>query len=72
VIDERLAAYPRLSATRLYDEVRAAGYLDGYTQLKEPVRRVRPRPPADPAVRYETKPGVQTQVVFAEFKLPWG
>jgi len=72
LIGERLAAYPQLSATRLFDEICAAGYTGGYTQLKEHVRTVRPRPTADPVVRYETKPGLQAQVDFAEFKLPWG
>jgi transposase len=67
-----LAEYPRLSATRLYDEVRAAGYVGGYTQVKEYVREVRPGPPVDPVVRFETAPGLQAQVDFAEFRLPWG
>jgi transposase len=68
----RLAEYPRLSATRLFDEVRATGYPGGYSQVKEYVREVRPGPPADPVVRFETPPGLQAQVDFAEFRLPWG
>jgi transposase len=72
LIAERLAAYPQLSATRLFDEIRAAGYTGGYTQLKAHVRSVRPRPPADPVVRFETPAGLQAQVDFAQFTLPWG
>jgi transposase len=72
IILARLAAYPRLSATRLHDEIRAAGYAGGYTQVKEYVRQVRPKPPADPVVRFETPAGLQAQVDFAEFRLPWG
>jgi len=72
IIDTRLAEYPRLTATRLYDEIRAAGYEGGYTQVKDYVRRVRPTPTADPVVRFETPPGRQAQVDFAEFRLPWG
>jgi len=34
IIEARLAAYPQLSAVRLLDEIRAAGYAGGYTQLK--------------------------------------
>jgi transposase len=68
----RLSEYPRLSATRLFEEVRAAGYGGGYTQIKDYVRRVRPGPPPDPVVRFETPPGLQAQVDFAEFRLPWG
>ena len=72
VIAARLAEFPKLSATRLFDEIRAAGYAGGYTQVKEYVRRVRPAPAPDPVVRFETPPGHQAQVDFAEFRLPWG
>jgi len=72
IIETRLAQYPELSATRLFDEIRAAGYDGGYTQVKEYVRQARPAPPADPVVRFETPPGLQAQVDFAEFRLPWG
>jgi transposase len=72
IILARLAAYPKLSATRLHDEIRAAGYAGSYTQVKEYVRQVRPKPPADPVVRFETPAGLQAQVDFAEFHLPWG
>ena len=34
IIEARLAAYPELSAVRLLDEIRAAGYAGGYSQLK--------------------------------------
>jgi len=72
IIDARLTEFPRLTAARLFEEIRAAGYAGGYTQLKEYVRQVRPAPPADPVVRFETPPGQQAQVDFAEFRLPWG
>ncbi len=72
IIDARLSEFPKLTATRLFDEIRAAGYAGGYTQVKAYVRRVRPTPPADPVVRFETPPGYQAQVDFAEFRLPWG
>jgi len=72
IIGARLAEFPRLTAARLLAEIRAAGYAGGYTQLKEYVREVRPAPPPDPIVRFETPPGQQAQVDFAEFRLPWG
>ena len=72
IIDSRLAEFPKLTATRLFDEIRAAGYVGGYTQVKEYVRQVRPAPLPDPIVRFETLPGHQAQVDFAEFRLPWG
>ncbi|HET9948660.1 MAG TPA: IS21 family transposase, partial [Longimicrobiales bacterium] len=50
----------------------AAGYEGGYTQLKEYVREIRPRPPEEPLVRFETAPGRQAQVDFADFTFRWG
>src|SRR5262249_18599288 len=72
IIEERLATYPALSAVRLFTECRAAGYPGSYTQLRTYVRLVRPTPPADPIIRFETPPGQQAQVDFAEVRLPWG
>jgi len=72
IIAARLGEYPKLSATRLYEEIRSAGYTGGYTQVKDYVRVVRPGPPQDPVVRFETPAGLQAQVDFAEFRLPWG
>lgn len=72
LIVERLTAYPQLSATRLFEEVKSAGYRGGYTQVKDYVRAVRPPEPVDPVVRFETPAGHQAQVDFAHFRLPWG
>ncbi len=72
LIDERLATYPALSAVRLFDECRAAGYPGGITQLRDYVMKIRPRPEPEPIVRFETAPGLQAQCDFAELKLPWG
>ena len=72
IVTTRLEAYPALSAVRLFDEIRAAGYPGSLTQLKGFVRQVRPRPEPEPLVRFETPPGHQAQVDFAEFQFPWG
>lgn len=72
IIDARLETFSELSAVRLFTEVQAAGYRGGMSQLQAYVRRVRPRPPVEPVVRFETAPGQQAQVDFAEFRLPWG
>lgn len=72
IIAARLEAYPDLTAQRLFEEIRAAGYPGGYTQVKAHVRAVRPQPPADPVVRFETPAGYQGQVDFGVFDLPWG
>lgn len=72
IIRERLFAYPALSAVRLLEEIRALGYTGGYSQLRDYVRQVRPKPPEEVRVRFETPPGRQAQVDFAEFRFPWG
>lgn len=72
LITQRLEAYPKLTATRLLEEIRASGYQGGYTQVKEFVREIRPKPVVEPVVRFETPAGHQGQVDFAEFRLPWG
>jgi transposase len=72
ILETRLAAYPELSAVRLLEEIRAAGYCGGYSQLKELVRRIRPGVAPESAVRFETPAGRQGQVDFAHFRFPWG
>lgn len=72
IITERLTTYPELSAVRLFAEVKAAGYTGGITQVRDYVARVRPRSEPEPVVRFETAPGHQAQVDFAEFRFPWG
>lgn len=72
IVRARLADYPQLSSVRLMEEIRADGYTGGYTQLKEYVRTLRPVEAPQPVVRFETRPGLQGQVDFAEFTFPWG
>jgi len=42
IIETRLASHPALSAVRLLEEIRAAGYTGGYSQLTALVRQLRP------------------------------
>lgn len=65
-IKVRLNHYPQLSGIRIFEEIQCQGYCGGYTILKDYLRTTRPRPPILPEYRYETKPGVQAQVDWAE------
>ena len=65
---ERVAAHPGLRATRLLREIRALGYPGGYSQLTAYLRTVRPPAQAGFEHRFETAPGEQAQVDFAQFK----
>ena len=49
IVRTRLADYPELSAVRLFEEVRAAGYTGSYAQVRDFVRQVRPRPAPSPS-----------------------
>ena len=66
---QRVAAYPGLTAQRLFRELKELGYPGGYTMVKVFLREV--RPPADKGyeVRFETPPGEQAQVDFAQFQV---
>lgn len=72
IIEARLQAFPRLTAERLFEEIKAAGYAGGYTQIKDYVRQIRPRQIEEPVRRFETPAGFQGQVDYATFNLPWG
>ena len=66
---ERLAAYPGLTAVRLWRELRERGYAGGYTAVKRTVRDIRPEPARPFEVRFETPPGAQAQVDLAHFEV---
>ena len=66
---ERIAAYPGLTAVRLWRELRERGYSGGYTAVKRVVREIRPEPAKPFEVRFETPPGEQAQVDLARFEV---
>ena len=68
-LTERLTAFPGLSARRLHREVRAMGYEGAYSTLTEYLRLIRPAVPRQFERRFETAPGQQAQVDFAEFQV---
>lgn len=52
-IDDLLARYPNITAQRVFEELRAAGYEGGQTAVKDRVRSVRPKPPPTPSLPVE-------------------
>jgi len=64
-IQKRISEYP-LSASRIYREIQEQGFTGGYTILKDYIRKIRPPETTAAILRYETKPGVQAQVDWAE------
>jgi transposase len=66
---ERLAAYPALTAVRLWRELRERDFTGGYTAVKCVVHDIQPNPPRTFEVRFETPAGEQAQVDLARFEV---
>lgn len=63
LIDQWLAAQPRLLATRVHQDLaRDYGFEGGYDTVRRYVERSRPKPSVRSEVRFETAPGFQAQV----------
>ena len=68
-LQERVAAYPGLTGARLLRELKERGYEGSYTAVTDFLRDVRPPPSPGFEVRFETPPGEQGQVDFAQFQV---
>jgi transposase len=66
-LQETLAQYPRLRATRLFAMVQARGYSGSVVQLRRVVRTLRPAPVADAYLRRTLWPGEEGQVDWGCF-----
>lgn len=64
---DRVAAFPGLTGSRLFRELKDRGYEGGYTAVTNFLCDVRPAEHAGFEVRFETPPGEQAQVDFAQF-----
>jgi transposase len=66
---ERVTAFPGLTGSRLFREIRERGYAGGYTAVTDVLREIRPTTDRAFEVRFETAPGEQAQVDFAQFQV---
>lgn len=66
---QQVKAYPGLTGSRLLRELKERGYAGGYIVVTDLLRDVRPRINPDFEVRFETAPGEQGQVDFAQFRV---
>ena len=74
-LDETLADYPKLVATRLFDMIRERGYQGSLRSLRRYLTTARPRRKVAAFLRIETLPGEQGQVDWAhvgELTVPGG
>ena len=66
-VERRLAACPDLRVTVLLRELREGyGYTGSYSSLRRRVVELRPHETAEPELRFETGPGIQTQGDWTE------
>lgn len=64
---ETLAKYPTLTASRLYEMVRARGYSGGPDHFRHLIAQHRPKRVAEAFLRLRTLPGEQAQVDWGHF-----
>jgi transposase len=70
-IQKLLEEFPALTGQRLYEELKIKGYEGGISILRDRLRKLRPKPKRDPVMRFETGPGLQGQMDWSPYTLPF-
>ncbi len=70
-IKQLLERYPKITGVRIMEEIKAAGYDGGITQLRETVSKLRPKPKREPIIRFNTAPGRQGQMDWSFYNLTY-
>jgi len=70
-MQELLKEFPKLTGVRMLEELRDAGYQGGITILRERLRGMLKRPKCEPEVRFETPVGLQGQMDWSPYTIPF-
>lgn len=67
LIIDTLNQYPKLTAARLYEMMKARGYSGGPSHFRQQIAQLRPRKAAEAFLRLKTLPGEQSQIDWGHF-----
>jgi transposase len=71
-IDQLLKTYPDITAQRVFEELRQAGFDGGYWGVKVLVRKIRPKPAPKPSLQTPaTGPGEMGECDWSEYLIPF-
>lgn len=68
-MQELLARYPHITAVRMFEEPTGRGFTGKYSIVRDHLRRLRPQPTRPLVERFETGPGQQAQMDYAQYDL---